>query len=86
MYAIWLICRQEEYRAAIVGGVRDMTTRIGQAAQEVTQMNPWWRTPLWQDRDSDLRAVKPGKLNGYRPGSSRTCSPSSTATRSRPAV
>jgi uncharacterized protein len=28
-------------------------------------MNPWWRTPLWQDRDPDLRAVKDSDL-GYR--------------------
>ncbi|MGH3164840.1 MAG: AAA family ATPase, partial [Trebonia sp.] len=28
-------------------------------------MNPWWRTPLWQEGDSDLRAVRISGL-GYR--------------------
>lgn len=42
-----------------------MATKIGQVAQEVARMNPWWRTPRWQEGDSDLRAVRNSGL-GYR--------------------
>lgn len=43
------------------------TTRIGQMAQELSRMNPWWRGRDWQDRDPDLVAAADSGL-GYRSG------------------
>lgn len=42
-----------------------MPTKLGQAAQEVASMNPWWRSRGWRDTDPDLRAVRESGL-GYR--------------------
>jgi len=42
-----------------------MPTRIGQIAQEIARMNPWWRSPDWAEADHDLRAVRDSGL-GYR--------------------
>ncbi|MBO0802487.1 MAG: ATP-binding protein [Nocardiopsaceae bacterium] len=42
-----------------------MPTRIGQVAQEITRMNPWWRSPRWAETDTDLRHVQDSGL-GYR--------------------
>lgn len=42
-----------------------VATRIGQLAQEISRLNPWWREPMWSERDPDLRdAVATGL--GYR--------------------
>jgi hypothetical protein len=35
-----------------------MPTRIGQIAQEIARMNPWWRSPDWAEDDHDLREVR----------------------------
>ena len=32
-----------------------MATKIGQLAQELSRLNPWWREPTWADHDPDLR-------------------------------
>jgi predicted AAA+ superfamily ATPase len=42
-----------------------MATRIGQVAQEIARMNPWWRSPEWASADPDLRSVRDSGL-GYR--------------------
>lgn len=42
-----------------------MSTRLGQVAQEVARMNPWWRSSGWADHDHDLREVRDSGL-GYR--------------------
>ncbi|MGH3297789.1 MAG: AAA family ATPase [Trebonia sp.] len=42
-----------------------MVTKIGQTSQEVVRMNPWWRSPEWDDADVDLRNVRDSRL-GYR--------------------
>ena len=42
-----------------------MPTRIGQIAQEIARMNPWWRSPDWAEADHDLREVRDSGL-GYR--------------------
>lgn len=42
-----------------------MATRLGQVAQEVARMNPWWQSSSWQDGDCDLTAVRNSGL-GYR--------------------
>jgi predicted AAA+ superfamily ATPase len=42
-----------------------MATRIGQIAQEIARMNPWWRSPDWAEADHDLREVRDSGL-GYR--------------------
>lgn len=34
-----------------------MATRIGQMAQELAAVNPWWRRDDWDGRDPDLRAA-----------------------------
>ena len=39
-------------------------TRIGTIAQELTNLNPWWRSSAWAANDSDLRAVRGSGL-GY---------------------
>ncbi|MGH3248908.1 MAG: AAA family ATPase [Trebonia sp.] len=41
-----------------------MSTRIGQVAQEIARMNPWWRSPGWAENDHDLREVRDSGL-GY---------------------
>jgi hypothetical protein len=43
-----------------------VATTIGQLAQEISRLNPWWRDPNWAVVDLDLRdAVSTGL--GYRP-------------------
>jgi predicted AAA+ superfamily ATPase len=42
-----------------------VSTRIGQVAQEIARMNPWWRSPHWATADQDLRDVRDSGL-GYR--------------------
>jgi uncharacterized protein len=42
-----------------------VATRIGQFAQEIARMNPWWRSSAWQETDPDLRAVRDSGLR-YR--------------------
>jgi predicted AAA+ superfamily ATPase len=42
-----------------------MPTRIGQIAQEIARMNPWWRSPDWFEADHDLREVRDSGL-GFR--------------------
>lgn len=42
-----------------------MATRIGQVAQEIARMNPWWRSPRWEETDPDLRHVRDSGLE-YR--------------------
>jgi hypothetical protein len=37
-------------------------TRIGQIAQEIARMNPWWRSPDWAEADHDLREVRDSGL------------------------
>lgn len=39
-------------------------TKIGALAQELTDMNPWWRSAAWAAGDQDLRAVRGSGL-GY---------------------
>ena len=41
------------------------STKIGQMAQELARLNPWWRGPNWASLDPDLRAVANRHL-GYR--------------------
>jgi predicted AAA+ superfamily ATPase len=42
-----------------------MMTSIGQRAQELSRLNPWWREPdRWQDSDADLLEVRRADL-GY---------------------
>ena len=44
-----------------------MPTRIGQIAQEIARMNPWWRSPDWAEADHDLREVRDSGLGtGHR--------------------
>jgi uncharacterized protein len=40
-------------------------TKIGQLAQEISRLNPWWREPTWVAFDPDLRDVAATGL-GYR--------------------
>jgi uncharacterized protein len=42
-----------------------VATKIGRLAQEISQLNPWWREPIWADFDPDLRDVAATGL-GYR--------------------
>lgn len=42
-----------------------MATRLGQISQEISRMNPWWRSPDWAETDHDLREVRGSGL-GYR--------------------
>jgi predicted AAA+ superfamily ATPase len=42
-----------------------VATKIGQVAQEIARMNPWWRSPEWAEADHDLRSVRDSGL-GYR--------------------
>ena len=42
-----------------------MATKIGQLAQEISRLNPWWREPTWATHDPDLRDVAATGL-GYR--------------------
>jgi uncharacterized protein len=42
-----------------------VTTKIGQLAQEISRLNPWWREPTWTEHDPDLRDVASTGL-GYR--------------------
>jgi predicted AAA+ superfamily ATPase len=42
-----------------------VSTRIGQVAQEIARMNPWWRSAAWAEADPDLRDVRDSGL-GYR--------------------
>ena len=44
-----------------------MTTKIGQLAQELSRLNPWWRDPNWAVVDPDLRDASSGGLD-YRSG------------------
>jgi uncharacterized protein len=34
-----------------------VATKIGQLAQEISRLNPWWRQPSWAEHDPDLRDV-----------------------------
>ena len=52
-----------------------MTTRIGQRAQELSRLNPWWRDAAWAATDPDLvdvqnsgLAYRSGVLDGLSPG------------------
>lgn len=40
-------------------------TKIGHLAQELSRMNPWWRSEAWATTDPDLRSVADRHL-GYR--------------------
>jgi predicted AAA+ superfamily ATPase len=42
-----------------------VATKIGRASEDVTRMNPWWRSDRWYETDQDLRAVRESGL-GYR--------------------
>lgn len=42
-------------------------TKIGQLSQELSRINPWWRTQAWAATDPDLRTVE-GTHLGYRSG------------------
>ena len=42
-----------------------LATQIGRMAEELTNMNPWWRHSAWADRDPDLRRANQINL-GYR--------------------
>ncbi len=42
-----------------------VVTKIGQLAQEISRLNPWWREPTWAAQDPDLRDVAATGL-GYR--------------------
>jgi uncharacterized protein len=42
-----------------------MATRIGQIAQQISRMNPWWRSAGWAESDEDLREVRDSGL-GFR--------------------
>jgi uncharacterized protein len=44
-----------------------VATKIGQLAQEISRLNPWWREPTWAEHDPDLRDVAATGL-GYRHG------------------
>lgn len=44
-----------------------MVSRIGQLAQELSRLNPWWRDPNWAASDGDLREAADTELN-YRSG------------------
>lgn len=40
-----------------------MATSIGQVAQELTRLNPWWRDPDWHRIDPDLHEVEDTQLH-----------------------
>ena len=40
-----------------------VATKIGQLAQEVSRLNPWWRDPNWAATDPDLRDAAQTGLN-----------------------
>ncbi len=44
-----------------------MTTSIGQRAQELSRLNPWWRSADWASTDPDLVDARNSGLD-YRPG------------------
>jgi len=52
-----------------------VSTRIGERAQELSRLNPWWRDPGWAATDADLvdarnsgLAYRSGVLGGLEPG------------------
>lgn len=38
-------------------------TRIGQRNELLSESNPWWRDPLWHDRDLDLKEARDNQIN-----------------------
>lgn len=44
-----------------------MASQIGQVAQELARMNPWWREQPWVATDTDLRSAASSGLNYQNP-------------------
>jgi len=52
---------------SLTGMLLRVATKIGQIAQELSRVNPWWRSSAWSKTDPDLTETRQTGLN-YRSG------------------
>src|SRR5450759_5268177 len=46
-----------------LGGRMAHGTKLGRLAQDLADLNPWWRSSTWADADPDLRAARSSGLD-----------------------